>query len=305
MKGVIFQKNRNFDVKAIRKGMDLGIDSFASVMGVSRKLVEKWENGYPIKNDTAKNLLLVAKDKPELLKKIIFESVKKTIVTDKEPFIDNEIIESEVRPNAEGLLVRDMLLQVIDIDSDNVFTRYKKEMNTALTAYKKLALSQGRVSWKSNPVTGDFEGLIAGNTVPKGWEKHNNLIRPIDMSTVPKMPDIKIIEKAINALHTLDYKYTGKEKNITLPTSGHENIHISTDILNCVKFMWIGENIFLLVADPSEEIKKIKKEYNGKVEVTNFKLNTTNLKRITLEEYTRIFNDYQAKKTPKSKGFSL
>lgn len=57
-----------FKTKDVRKKMNLGIDSFAVVMGVTRKTVEAWEAGTSTPARPTRNLLLLGFEYPELVK---------------------------------------------------------------------------------------------------------------------------------------------------------------------------------------------------------------------------------------------
>jgi len=82
-KGVLItcRTKEGYNVKAIREGTKLGIDSFAACMGVTRKMVEMWERGHKVNNPTAQHLLAVAEFHPKIFKNIISKitTIKKVI----------------------------------------------------------------------------------------------------------------------------------------------------------------------------------------------------------------------------------
>lgn len=65
-----------FDVKDVRKKTNLGMDSFASLIGVSRRTVESWEQGVRTPSGSARNLLIIVWKQPELAKKAILSTIE-------------------------------------------------------------------------------------------------------------------------------------------------------------------------------------------------------------------------------------
>jgi putative transcriptional regulator len=68
--------NDNVDVVVIRKAMGLGVDSFAAIMGVSKRMVDDWEKGRKSPKGAAKNLLIVARENPDMVKEVLLNTVK-------------------------------------------------------------------------------------------------------------------------------------------------------------------------------------------------------------------------------------
>ena len=55
------------DVKAERESLDMTQKAFANVLGVSRRTVESWETGRSTPSPTAKNLIYLISQKPDLV----------------------------------------------------------------------------------------------------------------------------------------------------------------------------------------------------------------------------------------------
>ena len=55
------------DVKAERESLDMTQKAFANVLGVSRRTVEAWETGRSTPSPTAKNLIYLISQKPDLV----------------------------------------------------------------------------------------------------------------------------------------------------------------------------------------------------------------------------------------------
>ena len=62
-------------VKAIREKTGLGIDSFASLLGVTRRTIELWETGARKLSSTARNFLLAMNKHPVLIKQAILDTI--------------------------------------------------------------------------------------------------------------------------------------------------------------------------------------------------------------------------------------
>ena len=59
---------RELNVKEVRTGLELTQAEFSKLMGVSSKTVEAWERGSRNPSGSAAILMLIAQDKPELVK---------------------------------------------------------------------------------------------------------------------------------------------------------------------------------------------------------------------------------------------
>ena len=55
------------DVKAERESLDMTQKAFANVLGVSKRTVEAWETGRSTPSPTAKNLIYLISQKPDLV----------------------------------------------------------------------------------------------------------------------------------------------------------------------------------------------------------------------------------------------
>ena len=55
------------NVKAERESLDMTQKAFANVLGVSRRTVESWETGRSTPSPTAKNLIYLISQKPDLV----------------------------------------------------------------------------------------------------------------------------------------------------------------------------------------------------------------------------------------------
>ena len=55
------------DVKAERESLDMTQKAFANVIGVSKRTVEAWETGRSTPSPTAKNLIYLISQKPDLV----------------------------------------------------------------------------------------------------------------------------------------------------------------------------------------------------------------------------------------------
>ena len=55
------------DVKAERESLDMTQKAFANVLGVSKRTVEAWETGRSTPSTTAKNLIYLISQKPDLV----------------------------------------------------------------------------------------------------------------------------------------------------------------------------------------------------------------------------------------------
>lgn len=55
------------NVKAERESLDMTQKAFANVLGVSKRTVEAWETGRSTPSPTAKNLINLIAQKPELV----------------------------------------------------------------------------------------------------------------------------------------------------------------------------------------------------------------------------------------------
>ena len=65
-----------FDVREVRERTELGRDSFASLIGVSRRAVESWEQGTRIPSGSARNLLIMTWKHPELVKQTLLDTIE-------------------------------------------------------------------------------------------------------------------------------------------------------------------------------------------------------------------------------------
>ena len=95
------------EVKTIRNNLNMTQTYFASVLGVKKKTIEKWEQGANPITGTAATLLFIIKSKPEVLSYIVkdssrdfsilesFNSTQKTTVKYESKFVENNINCSE------------------------------------------------------------------------------------------------------------------------------------------------------------------------------------------------------------------
>jgi putative transcriptional regulator len=65
-----FARKRNLpqvDASAIRKSMNMTQKDFANILGVSKRTIEAWETGRSTPSPTAKNLLYLIQNNPDLV----------------------------------------------------------------------------------------------------------------------------------------------------------------------------------------------------------------------------------------------
>lgn len=55
------------NAKSIRKKLDLSRENFASLIGVSKRTVEKWEQGVARPSGAARSLLIIADKNPQVV----------------------------------------------------------------------------------------------------------------------------------------------------------------------------------------------------------------------------------------------
>ena len=63
------------NVQEVRKKTGLGVDAFASLLGVTRRTIESWELGVRKPASTARNFLIALNKHPELIKQAILGTI--------------------------------------------------------------------------------------------------------------------------------------------------------------------------------------------------------------------------------------